>query len=47
MGDMGLMRATDSRSVFVRWAARLLVIIATWIMIGAAAYYLFVRFGNG
>ena len=43
---MGLMRATRSRSVVVRWAARFVVILATWTMIGAATFYLFVRFGN-
>jgi hypothetical protein len=44
---MGLMQATDSRSVIVRWTARIVVIGAIWTMIGAAAFYLFLKFGNG
>jgi hypothetical protein len=42
--DMGLMRATDSQSVVVRWVARFVVIGATWIMIGGIGLFLLLRF---
>ena len=45
--DMGLMQATGSRSAVVRWAARFVVILASWILIGGVVLLLFFRFGNG
>jgi len=46
IGDMGLMRATDSRSAVVRWAARFIVIGASWLMIGGISFFLFSRFDS-
>jgi len=43
---MGLMRATSSRSAGVRWVARIVVMLASWMLVGGIGVFLFFRFGD-